>query len=151
MKKSFLLFFLFFSINMLLSAQKLSTVIDVSQDSKILRRLSTKYKSSLFNASDTSFVKTIQNWQQVLVALEKHSEETKFDLKGIKLEIKVFWSKHGKIDYITYYILQESINIDYVSFQAFLRSFIRIYELPVHYKKRFSYAGKAIFPLYLMN
>lgn len=135
----------------LLSAQSISPVIDVSNDSKILEELSAEYKSSLFVASDADFVKTMENWKHTLTAIENYAEEIDFNLKGVKLWLKVFWAKDGQIDHITYYLSETSINIDRIDLEAFLRSFMRKYKLPQSYKQRFSYDARVTFPLYLMR
>jgi hypothetical protein len=126
-------------------------VVDVSQRSEMLEDLSTSYKSSLFSASDADFIKTTKNWQHVLVGIEKYAEEIDFDLKGVKIWIKVFFAKDGNIDHITYILSETSINIDTVDLEAFFRSFIRNYKLPEVHEQKFSYDARIMFPLYLMR
>jgi hypothetical protein len=146
-------FLLTFCVGSHLVAQKsdFPKVVDVAQHSEILEDLSTNYKSSLFSASGADFIKTTKNWQHTLVGLEKYAEEINFDLKGIKIWIKVFFAKDGNIDHITYILAENSINIDSIELEAFFRSFMRNYKLPESHEQKFSYDARVQFPLYLMR
>ena len=151
---NYLITFLFaFSLSTHLFAQKSNfpQVVNVAQNSKILEDLSTDYKSSLFSASDADFSKTTQNWHHVIMGIEKYAEEIKFDLKGVKIWIKVFFAKDGNIDHITYILSETSINIDTIELEAFFRSFMRNYKLPEVHEQKFSYDARLQFPLYLMR
>jgi hypothetical protein len=132
-------------------AQTIPTIINVRKDTKLLEQLSSDYKSSLFLASDTSFEKTAKNWKHLLSAMEFYSQQINFDLRGVKLWLKVFWAKNGQIDHISYYLSNGSINIGLVDLEAFLSSFIKNYTLPQKHNHRFSYDARIIFPLYLMR
>ena len=145
-----LIFLLFFCCNNI-NAQDIPRVINASNNSDLLDQLSATYKSSLFNASDTSVAKTIQNWKHLLAAMEIYSEQINFDLKGVKLWIKVFWAKDGSIDHISYLLSDKSINIALVDLEAFLSSFIKNYTLPEEHKQLFSHDARIRFPLYLMR
>jgi len=146
-------FLLTFSLGTHLLAQKsdFPQVVNVAQRSEILEDLSASYKSSLFSASDADFIKTTKNWQHLLMGIEKYSEEIDFDLKGVKIWIKVFFSKDGNINHITYILSETSINIDTVELEAFLRSFMRNYKLPESHEQKFAYDARVLFPLYLMR
>lgn len=132
-------------------SQDIKRVINISNDSKILEFLSAEYKNSLFTASDTNFVKTMQNWKHLLTAMELYAKQINFNVNGVHLWLKVFWAKDGTIEYITYYLLDKSVNINQEDFEAFLRSFMRNYELPQTHKTGFSYDSRVVFPLYLMK
>ncbi|BDS14680.1 hypothetical protein [Aureispira anguillae] len=126
-------------------------VLNVSKSSTVLEELSADYKSSLFLASDSDVVKTMQNWKRFLVTMEKYAEEIDFNIKGVKVWIKVFWAENGTIDHLTYILSDTSINIDLRDLEAFFRSFIKNYKLPISYRNKFSYDARIMFPLYLMR
>lgn len=151
--KYLITFLLTFSLGTHLFAQKSNfpKVMNVAQNSEILEDLSATYKSSLFSASDADFIKTTKNWHHLLIGLEKYAEEIDFDLKGIKVWIKVFFAKDGNIDHITYILSETSINIDSIELEAFLRSFIKNYKLPISHEQKFAYDARVRFPLYLMR
>lgn len=151
-KLLFVSLFITFSVNCLIAQNDLTPkVINISNNSELLEQLSAEYHNSLFTASDTNVVKTMQNWKHCLTAMEIYSEQIQFDLKGVKLWLKIFWAKNGSIDHITYYLSDKSINIDKVDLEAFLRSFMRNYELPESHNRKFSYDARVMFPLYLMR
>lgn len=140
-----------FGQQLLAQNDNLPKVVNVAKNSKILEDLSSTYKSSLFSASDADFIKTTKNWQKVLVGIEKYAEEIEFDLKGVKIWIKVFFAKDGNIEHITYILAEDSINIDTIELEAFLRSFMKNYKLPELHNQKFSYDARILFPLYLMR
>lgn len=138
--------------NSLLAQNKeLPRVVNVAKNSTILEELSADYKGSLFLASDTNVVKTMKNWKHLLVGMETYANKINFNLKGVKFWIKVFWAKNGTIDHITYILSDTSININTIDLEAFLRSFMRNYKLPMNALNKFSYDGRVMFPLYLMR
>lgn len=131
--------------------QALPTVIEASQHSALLEQLSSTYRASLFSASDTNFVQTVQNWRLFLVSMEEYAEEINFDLKGIKVWLKIFWAKDGTIDHIAYILSDRSINIAPTDWEAFLRSFMRNRKIAVSHQRRFSYDSRVFFPLTYRN
>jgi len=149
--KSSLLALLFTLLGGLSYAQELPTVINVKSNTSILEELSAKYRSSLFSASDKDINETSKNWKHLLSAMELYGKQISFEIKGVRIWIKVFWAKSGKIDFITYYLLDKSKNVDKAELEAFLKSFTNNYELPVSHNSRFSYAGRVQFPVYMMR
>ncbi|MGH1337133.1 MAG: hypothetical protein ACRBFS_13500 [Aureispira sp.] len=127
--------------------QALPKVINVAQNSAVLEELSNQYQSSLFSASDTNFVTTINNWRGFIQSIEQYAEDIDFDIKGVKVWVKVFWAKDGNVDYIAYVLSDRSINIDIIEWEAFLRSFMRNNKLALKYKRGFTYDGRMMFPL----
>lgn len=125
----------------------LPKVINVSQNSAVLEELSNQYQSSLFSASDTNFVATVKNWRGFLLSMEQYSEAIDFDIKGVKVWLKVFWAKDGNIDYIAYALSGRSINIDVVEWEAFLRSFMLNNKMALQHTRGFTYDGRIMFPL----
>lgn len=150
MKKILTLLFLYLLLGNTV-AQNSKRVFNVNNDSKILEELSAEYKNSLFTASDTSFVKTAKNWKHTLAAMERYAQQINFNINGINMWIKVFWAEDGTIEYIAYYLSEKSINMNQVDFEAFLRSFMRNYQLPQTYRTKFSYDSRVMFPLYMME
>lgn len=146
-----LFFVCLFGTSLLAQNDEFPKVINVSQNSTILEELSADYKGSLFLASDTNVVKTMQNWKHLLVNMETYAKDIDFDLKGVKFWVKIFWAKNGTIDHITYILSDSSININTIDLEAFLRSFMRNYKLPLNSRNKFSYDGRVMFPLYLMR
>lgn len=144
----FLSFWLFFALNT--QAQELPKILDANSSDQQLEALSSEYKSSLLTAADTNLTKMVNTWKHCLTAMEFYADKINFDIKGVKMWVKIFWAKDGKIDHIAYYLQDNSINIPKVDFEAFLNSFSKNYQLPIGHKHRFSYASRVQFPMYLM-
>lgn len=129
------------------SNKALPKIINATQNSAALEELSNQYQSSLFSASDTNFVTTINNWRGFLQLMEEYSETIDFDIRGVKVWMKIFWAKDGTIDYLVYALSDRSINIDVIEWEAFLRSFVRNTKLPIKFHRGFTYDGRVMFPL----
>lgn len=129
------------------SNKALPNVINVAENSAVLEELSDRYQSSLFSASDTNFITTVNNWRTFLLSMETYANSIDFDIKGVKVWMKVFWAKDGNVDYLVYALSDRSINIDVVEWEAFLRSFMRNNKLPLQHTRGFTYDGRIMFPL----
>ncbi len=125
----------------------LPPVINVAKNSTALDELSNNYQSSLFSASKADFMETGHNWRKLLLSMEQYADKIDFDIKGVKVWIKVFWDKEGNVEHIAYALSDRSINIDLVEWEAFLRSFIRNNKLPLQHSRSFTYDGRVMFPL----
>jgi hypothetical protein len=122
-------------------------VINVAQNSAALDALSNTYQSSLFSASNADFRETVNNWSIFLRSMEQYAEEIDFDIKGVKVWMKVFWAKDGSVNHLAYALSDRSININLTEWEAFLRSFIRNRKMALQHSKGFTYDGRIMFPL----
>lgn len=84
----------------------------------------------------------------MLYAMEKHSEQIDYDLKGLKVWFHVFFNKAGKIDYLMFFKKPMSKNINDLELIAFFRSFIRDFQLPIEAAENFNHSGSGSFPTY---
>lgn len=127
--------------------QGVPPILDGSKYGPVLEELSGVYKSSLFSASNADFAQTVHNWRLFLLSMQEYAESIDYDIKGVKVWLKIYWAKDGSIDHIAYILSDRSININPVEWEAFLRSFMRNYKLPVTHTQRFAYDGQTLFPL----
>ena len=109
-------------------------------------KLNTKYSGSLISASGNDMDVAFNNWRLFLSDIEKYSEEIKFDLKGVKIMLQVYWNKNGKIDHLTYWPKPECKNIPEEDLVAFFKSFVRNYSYRVKSNENFTHSGAAEFP-----
>lgn len=130
-----------------LHAQSIPKVINGAQHGPLLDELSGQYPSSLFSASNTDFAQTVHNWRLFLLSMQEYAASIDFDLKGVKVWLKIYWAKDGSIDYIAYILSDRSININPQDWEAFLRSFMLNYKFPITHTKRFAYENPTSFPL----
>ena len=122
-------------------------IIEGTQNGPLLEELNGQYKASLFSASERDFAKTIHNWRLFLLSMQEYAASINFDLKGVKIWLKVYWAKDGSIEHMAYILSDRSINVDPSDLEGFLRSFMRNYKLPLVHKQRFAYDSQVLFPL----
>ncbi len=130
-----------------LQAQSVPKIIDGTQNGPLLEELNGIYKSSLFSASEADFAQTVHNWRLFLLSMEAYAASINFDLKGVKVWLKVYWAKDGSIDHMAYILSDRSININPQDWEAFLRSFMRNNKIALPHKQRFAYENPVAFPL----
>ena len=85
-------------------------------------------------------------WMDMLTEMEAYSDQIDFELRGIKVWLKVFWNATGTIQHISYYLKPNSRNIDIAELSAFLSSFMNHYQLPIKTEVNFTHNGSAAFP-----
>ena len=85
-------------------------------------------------------------WMDMITEMEAYASQINFELRGVKVWLKVFWSTAGNIEHISYYLKPNSRNIDTPELSAFLSSFMNHYQLPIKSGVRFTHNGSAAFP-----
>ena len=85
-------------------------------------------------------------WMDMLSEMESYAQHIDFELRGVKVWLKVFWAANGTIEHISYYLKPNSRNIDTTELSAFLSSFMNHYQLPIQSNVRFTHNGSAAFP-----
>ena len=86
-------------------------------------------------------------WTKMLIAMEDYAKLWKYDIKGVKIWVKVFCNKKGYIDYIAYSFNPNSKGVDTEIFNKFLNRFLRVYRLDIRSSNHFSHYGRAAFPV----
>ncbi len=89
-----------------------------------------------------------KHWLLMLHDMEIYAESQKFDIKGIKIWLNVFWNADGSLDKLVYYPKPNSRNTDFTKLTAFLEKFLVYYEFPLQYKSCFAHYGSATFPTF---
>lgn len=85
-------------------------------------------------------------WMDMISEMEAYAERIDFDLKGIKIWLKVFWNEDGTIRYISYFRKPNSRNVDPAELSAFLSSFMNVYQMPINTTVKYTHNGSAQFP-----
>lgn len=109
--------------------------------------LSVEYEGSLLNAAGEDMNQAYTLWMHMMNAMQQYSDEVKYDIKGTKLMMRVFFGEDGAVHHIAYYPRTESRNFKFDEMTAFLREFIKRYKMPVNYGKKFSHYGIGRFPV----
>jgi len=120
----------------------------IEQESDAFEELSLRYENNLISACDNDMDSAYKNWIKMLKEMEKFSEDRNFDIKGVKLWIKIFWSNDGTLDHIAYYLRPNSRNIDTDALTIFFKDFVRFYRFPINTDYEFSHYSSASFPVY---
>ncbi|NND31617.1 MAG: hypothetical protein HKN76_03430 [Saprospiraceae bacterium] len=85
-------------------------------------------------------------WMDMIAEMEAYAESIDFDLKGVKIWLKVFWDSDGTIQHLSFYRKPNSINIDPAELSAFLSSFMNRYQMPIKTNLKYTHNGSAQFP-----
>lgn len=108
---------------------------------------SAEYKLQLLEACEQDMHRAYFKWLSMLQEMENYADALEFDIKGVKMWIKVFWSPEGDIDHIAYYLKPNSKNVNVDELTAFFSSFIKQYKFPLTTDAKFSNYGSASFPV----
>lgn len=124
------------------------TVFQIGELPSTFEELSDGYDKALIEVCNDDMRKAHRQWQILLKAMEKYSYKKDFDLKGIKMWIKVFWGEDGSIEHIAFHLKPNSKNTDKEKLESFLNDFMKNYKVKVitTEKESFSQYSTASFP-----
>lgn len=118
----------------------------IGEQPQVFENLSTDYQKLLLDVCDDDMTKAYGKWIDMLQAMETYADDISFDIKGVKLWLKVFWEKDGTIAHIAYHLKPDSKNVKTKYLSAFLKSFSDNYKTRCEAKDRFSQYSSASFP-----
>jgi len=104
------------------------------------------YHAILLSVCHDDMNLAFDKWMDMITEMEAYANQINFELRGVKVWLKVFWSSAGSIEHISYYLKPNSRNIDTAELSAFLSSFMNHYQLPIRSGVRFTHNGSAAFP-----
>ncbi len=121
----------------------------MGDNEKEYEQLTQDYAQSLLEVCNNDMEAAFGQWLEMVKEMELYAQKIKFDLKGVKLRLHVFFSPDGKIDHIGYLLRGDSRNINTAEMSAFLSSFINRYKFGKTSDKKFSHYTGATFPTYV--
>ena len=127
--------------------QRQPRVFIMEENELLIDKLSDKYDTFLIEACDNNLDKAHDKWTKTLIAMEDYAKMWKYDIKGVKIWVKIFCNKKGYIDYVAYSLNPNSKGVDTEIFTKFLNRFIRVYRLDIRSSNHFSHYGRAAFPV----
>ena len=127
--------------------QRQPRVFIMEENELLIDKLSDKYDTFLIEACDNNLDKAHDKWTKTLIAMEDYAKMWKYDIKGVKIWVKIFCNKKGYIDYVAYSFNPNSKGVDTEIFTKFLNRFIRVYRLDIRSSNHFSRYGRAAFPV----
>lgn len=122
----------------------------ISEDFRVFEKLSSEYPSSLLDVYSYDMDKSYKQWMTMLHSMETYAERINYDIRGVKIWIKVYWAADGSIDYIGYCLKPNSRFMRHNEFSAFLKGFMATshQSWSVTPTTKFSHYASASFPTF---
>ncbi len=133
------------------SQSEMPTVFLLGENEKGYEQLARDYSQSLLEASNNDIRKAFNYWIDMMSAMDDYADKVRFDLKGVKVWLHVFWSADGKIDHLGYILRPDSRNVNTAELSAFFSSFTRSYRFPLKSQKKFNHYTGASFPTFVQR
>jgi len=127
---------------------KYPTVFLIGDDSRAFEALSRSYNIPLLNACEDDIETAFYKWKDMMISLENFSKSEGYDIRGIKMWIKIFWAADGSVQHIAYFLKPHSRNVSTEELSTFFESFMDTYKLPIEVERSFSHYGSVSFPTY---
>ena len=105
-----------------------------------------EYHNILLSVCNDDMNLAFNKWMDMLSEMEAYAESIDFDLKGLKVWLKVFWLDDGRIKHISYHLKPHSKNIGTEDLSAFFSSFMNHYQMPINTTVKYTHSGSAQFP-----
>jgi hypothetical protein len=121
-------------------------VFQIGELPNAFETLSEDYELALLKACDDDVKKAYAQWSTMLKAMESHAKVKGYELKGIKMWLKVFWNKDGTIEHIAFHLKPASKNVDTDTLTRFLQDFMQTYKGSFKAAESFSQYSSASFP-----
>lgn len=113
-----------------------------------VERLNLYCGSVLLSVCNDSMEVAYTKWIEMLSDIEEFAEEQKFDIKGVKIWIHVYWNADGTIKHISYYPKNTCKNMDFTLLTEFFNLFIENYTFSVTHDECFNQYSSASFPTF---
>lgn len=123
-------------------------VFILGEDEQIYEKLTLDYSQTLLKASKNDIKSAFANWLEMMQEIEAYAKKIRFDIKGVRLWMHVFWNKEGKIDHIGFLLRPDSRNIPTRELAAFLSSFMNRYTFPLKSNENYAHYTGASFPTF---
>ena len=128
--------------------EKYPAVFLINDNPSAFEKLTVKYSTPLLGVCNYDMDSAYVKWIDFIVNVEEFATENDFDIKGVKMWIKVFWNKEGKIEHIAYHLKPKSRNINTDSLSDFFERFITEYQFPLTAETGFSHYAVASYPTF---
>lgn len=123
------------------------TAFVIREDPTAFEALNEVYHTLLLTACENNMDKAYKEWQRVLFSLNIFAKQNDVDLQGVKMWIKIFWSKDGYVKHIAYDLKPQSKQIKKKELTKLIEEFILSYQEPVtSYDYQFSHYGSVAYP-----
>lgn len=156
MKYVFSSLIILFSCSVFLPAYSQDTsrpaVFLLGDNEQLYNDLAIEYSQTLLEAGGNDLQLAFNHWLNLMVEVEAHADQIKYDVNGIKLWLHVFFNADGSIEHIGYLLRDDSKNVDTSELSAFFKSFMnKGKKIAVTSGKKFSFYTGATFPTYVQK
>lgn len=134
-----------------LSAQEtaLPKVFILGDEEQVYETLTHDYSETLVTACNNDMDVAVEKWLGMMQEMESYAKKIRYELRGIKMWIHVFWDADGSVKHIGFRLRPESRNVRPEELAAFLSSFMNKYKLPLSYDKKYSHYVGVTFPTFV--
>ncbi len=137
-----------FASTLLAQSEDMPEVFRLGENERGYEALNQNYSQTLLEVCNFDTQKAFDTWMGMMREMEDYSKKIRFDIKGVKLWLHVFWNEDGSISHIGYLLRPDSRNVNPLELAAFLKTFMGRYELPLTSSRKFSHYTGANFPIY---
>ncbi len=127
----------------------LPKVFILGEEEQIYETLTRDYSETLLSACDGNMDMAVEKWLAMMQEMESYAKKIRYDLKGIKLWIHVFWDPDGAVRHIGFRMRSDSRNARPEELAAFFASFMSKYKFPVAHERKFSHYVGVTFPTFV--
>ena len=137
-----------FASSLLAQSEEMPAVFKLGNNEKGYEALNQAYSQTLLEVSNFDTQKAFDSWMDMMQEMQEYSKKIRFDIKGVKVWLHVYWNEDGSLSHVGYLLRPDSRNIDELEMAAFFKTFMGRYKLPVSSSKKFSHYTGANFPIY---
>ena len=123
-------------------------IFQLGEDENIYDELVKGYPLSLLEASNNDVKVAFDKWIGVLEDMQNYADKIRYNIKGVKLRLHVFWNENGSIDHLGYLLREDSKNVNDAELKAFLKTFVSRSQMDIESVRKYSFYTTATFPVY---
>ena len=121
----------------------------INQHPTTFEALNKKYSTLLLSACEEDMNKAFGTWKDLLHEISLFALNKNVDINGVKMWVKVFWSKDGQIKHIAYDLRPESKSVDRNELTNMLEEFVNSYKNSLTSNtSNFSHYGSVSYPIH---
>lgn len=127
----------------------LPKVFLLGEEEQVYETLTRDYNETLLSACDGNMELAVEKWLGMMQEMESYAKKIRYELKGIKMWVHVFWDTDGSVKHIGFRLRPDSRNVRPEELGAFLSSFMNKYKFPVAYGQKYSHYVGVTFPTFV--
>lgn len=110
--------------------------------------LSEQHPGMFMTVFNNNLDQAYKGWSEFLMDIEDYAADLKFDIKGAKLWMNIYFNPDGTISNLAFFPKPNSRNIPEEQLTAFFKNFVRQYRFLETSDKGFQHSASASFPTF---